>query len=377
MRVLYLYKDYYPVLGGIENHVRMLAEGLRELGVETQVLVTNTGSHSVSEAIGGVPVTKTGRQANISSAPLSLGFFPAVRRLEAGVDVAHAHFPYPPGEVAQLLLGRSRRFVLTYHSDIVKQRVLGALYRPLLWLLLRRVDLITVSNPVYIQTSRYLRPVANKCRVIHHGQDLARFEPTSTSSAAAAAWRARFPDRPLLLFVGRLRHYKGVDVLLRAMTAVEQAHLVVVGIGPMSDAWQALARELGLQAKVSFLGEAPDADVLALYQAADLFVLPSTNRAETWGAVQIEAMASGLPVICTELGTGTSYVNQDGVTGLVVPPNEPGALAAAIQTLIANPDLRRRLGQQGLRRAAEQFSTAAMLQNMLAFYQEALAQPRP
>jgi len=377
MRILYLYKDYFPVLGGIENHIRMLAEGLRDLGVETQVLVTNTSSHSVTEIIDGVPVTKTGRQANISSAPLSLGFFPAVRRLEADVDVAHAHFPYPPGEVAQLLLGRSRRFVLTYHSDIVKQRVLGALYRPLLWLLLRQVDLITVSNPIYIQTSRHLRPVADKCRVIHHGQDLARFAPTPATNAAAATWRTRFHNQLLILFVGRLRHYKGVDVLLRAMTAVEQAHLIVVGIGPMADAWQALAQELGLQTKVSFLGEVPDADVIALYQATDLFVLPSTNRAETWGAVQIEAMASGLPVICTELGTGTSYVNQDGVTGLVVPPNDPGALAVAIQTLMANPARRRTLGQQGLRRATEQFSTTAMLQNMLSFYQEALALPRP
>ena len=195
--------------------------------------------------------------------------------------------------------------------------------------------------------------------------------------ARAATWRARYSDRPLILFVGRLRHYKGIDVLLRAMTTVDQAHLLVVGIGPMDDAWRALAQELGVQGKVTFLGEAPDEDLIALYQAADLFVLPSTNRAETWGAVQIEAMASGLPIICTELGTGTSYVNQHGVTGLVVPPNDAGTLAVAIQTLVANQELRHTLGQAGLRRASEQFSTAAMLQNMLAFYQEALALPKP
>ena len=279
--------------------------------------------------------------------------------------------------MAQLLLGRSRRFVLTYHSDIVKQRVLGALYRPLLWQLLRRVDLITVSNPIYIQTSRFLRPVAEKCRVIHHGQDLARFAPTKASAELTAAWRTRFQGQPLILFVGRLRHYKGVDVLLRAMTAVDGAHLLVVGVGPMSDEWQALAEELGLQEKVTFLGEAADPDLIALYQAADLFVLPSTNRAETWGAVQIEAMANSLPIICTELGTGTSYVNQHEVTGLVVPPSDPAALATAIQTLVANPALRQTLGQAGQRRAEEQFSVTAMLQNMLAFYQEALALPNP
>jgi hypothetical protein len=111
IKVLQLYKDYYPVLGGIENHIRMLAEGLRPLDVDVRVLVTNTGSHTVTESIEGVPVTKTGRQLNVSSAPVSLGFLPGCAAAGARhVDIAHAHMPYPPGELAQLLLGRSRRF---------------------------------------------------------------------------------------------------------------------------------------------------------------------------------------------------------------------------------------------------------------------------
>ena len=109
MRILYLYKDYYPVLGGIENHIRVLAEGLRERGVDTRVLVTNTTGQTVEETIGGVPVVKTARQVNVSSAPVSLPFFSYVRRLEADTDIAHSHMPYPPGEVAHLLAGRARR----------------------------------------------------------------------------------------------------------------------------------------------------------------------------------------------------------------------------------------------------------------------------
>jgi rhamnosyl/mannosyltransferase len=204
MRVLYLYKDYYPVLGGIENHIRVLAEGLRARGVQTEVLVTNTTGTTVAETIGGVPVTKTARQVNVSSAPVSLPFFGAVRRLEASADIAHAHMPYPPGEVAHLAAGRARRFVVTYHSDIVRQRVLGALYRPFLWQVLRAARLIAVSNPVYIQDSPFLRRHAGKCRVIHFGLDLRRFAGTPTVEAEAAAWRARYGNRPLLLFVGRL-----------------------------------------------------------------------------------------------------------------------------------------------------------------------------
>lgn len=375
MRVLQLYKDYFPVLGGIENHIRMVAEGLRPLGVDVRVLVTNTGPQTVAETIGGVPVTKTGRQLNVSSAPVSLGFFPALRRLEEGVDIAHAHMPYPPGELAQLLLGRSQRFVATYHSDIVRQRVLGALYRPVLQQVLRATDLIAVSNPVYIQDSPFLRRHADKCRVIHFGVDPARFALTPVLAEQAAALRSRYPGQALILFVGRLRHYKGVNVLIEAMHSVTGAQALIVGVGPMEAAWRQQAVDAGMADRITFLGELTDAEVLALFHAADLFVLPSTNRAETFGIVQIEAMACGLPVVCTELGTGTSYVNQHQVTGLVVPPNDAAALAAAISRLLAEPALRRSLGAAGRQRVEAQFSVAAMLRQTLAFYQEALTQP--
>lgn len=373
MRVLYLYKDYFPILGGIENHVKLLAEGLRLHGVETEVIVTNTTNRTVDETIGGVPVHKMARQINVSSAPVSLPFFPAVRRLEAGVDIAHLHMPYPPGELAQLLLGRSRRLVATYHSDIVRQRVLGALYRPFLWQVLRRADLIAVSNPVYIQDSPFLRRHVEKCRVIHFGVDLDRFAPSPAVLEEAARWQERYAGRPLIIFVGRLRHYKGIDVLLEAMRQVENAHALIVGIGPMEESWRAQMQSAGVSDRVTFLGEVPDAGVLALYHAASLFVLPSTNRAETLGIVQLEAMACGLPLICTELGTGTSYVNQHGTTGLVVAPNDAPALAAAINTLLASPELRRAMGAAGTRRVHTEFSIDAMLRRTLDFYEEALA----
>ncbi|MBW7882232.1 MAG: glycosyltransferase [Caldilineaceae bacterium] len=372
MRVLYLYKDYYPVLGGIENHVKMLAEGLRGFGVETKVLVTNTGSKTVQETIEGVPVVKTGRQINISSAPISLSYPWWLRRLERDVEIAHAHLPYPPAELSHLLCGRSRRFVLTYHSDIVRQRVLGALYRPFLWQVLRRASLIAVSNPVYIDDSPFLRRHRDKCRVVHFGVDLERFAVTPALSAQAEQWRARFSGQLLVLFVGRLRHYKGINVLIEAMRTVEGGHALIVGVGPMETEWRTLAAELGVTDRVTFLGEVSDADVLSLYHAADLFVLPSTNRAETLGIVQLEAMACALPVISTELGTGTSYVNQHEKTGLVVAPNDATTLAAALRTLLADKSLRRTMGEAGRRRVEEHFTRQALLKQTLDFYQEAL-----
>ena len=371
MRVLQIYKDYAPVVGGIENHIRLLTEGLRSCGIDARVLVTNTMPNTSRQAIDGVPVTKTGRWLNVSSAPLSPAFFPELRRMERGVDIAHLHIPYPPGELGHLLLGRSRRTVLTYHSDIVRQKALGALYGPFLRVLLQCADLIAASNPAYVHSSGYLRAVAKKCRVIPYGIELERFELTPATAAAAAEMRARY-GRPLLLFVGRLRHYKGVDVLLHAMHKLD-AHLLIVGTGPKDPEWRAIAEEENLTHKVTFAGDLSDDALVAAYHAADVFALPSTNRAEAFGIVQLEAMACGLPVVSTELGTGTSFVNRANETGFVVPPCDPEALAAAIAKLLNNESLRTSMGRAAAARVRREFSSHTMLTRVIAFYQEALS----
>ena len=367
MKILYVYKDYYPVVGGIENHIRLICRGLRRYpGVEPEVLVTNTASRTVVEEIDDVRVVKAARLANVSSAPISLSLFTWMRRLEA--DIVHLHFPYPIGELAYLLAGRGRKMVISYHSDIVRQKYLLQVYKPFLRRVLDRANLITVSNPNYIKTSTYLRPLAGKCRVIPHGADLARFAPTQEVLNRAAAIRRRY-NSPLILFVGLLRYYKGLSYLIQAMSNVD-AKLLVVGQGPQGAEWQALSQTLGLGDKVVFLGRVSDEELLNLYHACDVFTLPSIHRSESWGAVQLEAMACGKPVVCTELGTGTSFVNLDGVTGLVVPPQDSAALADAINRLLADPNLRHRMGNAGQERARRELSVETMVDNIVQMYRD-------
>ena len=373
MRVLLLYKDYHPIVGGIENHIRLLARGLRNEGVDARVLVTNTGSATQRQTIDGVPVTKTGRQSTILSTPISLPFFVELRRQTATVDLVHLHAPYPLAELAQLMLGRAKPTVISYHSDIVRQRKTGKLYAPFLRKVLQRAALIAASSPAYIESSPFLQDVRHKCRVIHYGIETERFEETEQVGGDAKSLRNQYGDLPLLLFIGRLRHYKGIDVLIHAMQRI-RARLLIIGTGPMQEAWQNLAQTQNLADKVFFLGDAPDKETLAARHAADLFVLPSTNRAEALGIVQLEAMACGLPVICTELGTGTSYVNRDGVTGLVVPPNDPHALAAAINRLLAAPAMRAKMGAEGRMRVRNEFSFRTMTKATISFYQDALSE---
>ena len=367
MRVVHVYKDYPPVFGGVESHIQTLAEGLKAEGVDVHVLVTNTTRKTLRGQVNGVPVTKVGRLFNISSAPIGRGFCSELRDLSQNADIVHLHVPYPPGELCQLFIRGGQHFVVTYHSDIVRQKVMGFFYRPFLHSLLRRAERITLSNPQYITLSRFLRPLADKCTVIPMGVDLSRFILTDAVHQRATAIRARYGDSPLLLFVGRLRHYKGIDVLIEAMKGI-QAYALIAGDGPMGSIWKQKSADEGVMDRVIFLNAVSDEELVALYHAADMFVFPSTNRAETWGIVQVEAMACGLPVICTELGTGTSFLNQHNVTGLVIEPNNSQVLQVAIQQLIDDPALRQRLGTAGQKRAHEVFSRQAMVRQMLDFY---------
>lgn len=366
MRVLHIYKDYPPVVGGIENHLRLLAEGQARRGLDVTVLVTSPGRSTTVTVENDVRVIRAARWATVSSAPLSVELFRWMRRLTA--DVTHLHFPYPIGELALLTLGRRRTTILTYHSDIIRQRWLGRAYRPFLWRLLHRVDRIIATSPQYVQSSRYLRAVADKCTVVPLAIDPRPFLQVDPQQVAEV--RRRFGE-PLLLFVGRLRYYKGLEYLLQAMRQID-ATLLVIGSGPMATAWQHRARDGVPAGRVHFLGDVPDAALPAYYAAADVFVLPASHRSEAYGLVQLEAMAAGTPVVSTEVGTGTSFVNRDGETGFVVPARDPQALAQAIQRLLADEHLRRTMGERGRERVLSEFTVDRMVERVLQVYREVL-----
>ena len=363
MKILHIYKDYYPILGGIENHLRVLAEGQAARGHEVTVLVASPGSRTIKQNVNGVRVIKAGRLATIASTPISLAMFFQVARHRA--DITHLHFPYPFGDVAHALFGRARRTVITYHSDIVRQKTLLRFYSPLLRHALNRAQRIIATSPRYAQTSPFLAPHLNKVAVIPYGIDVTHF--ASADPAQVAQIRAQYGS-PLILFVGQLRYYKGVENLIRAMAQLSGRALFIGGETTTRRAeLDRLAQELGVVDRVVFLGE-KEADLPAYYHASDVFALPSIERSEAFGIVQIEAMAAGLPLISTELGTGTSWVNVDGQTGLVVPPRDPQALADAINSLLADPERRQALGQAARARALAEFTVEKMIDRVFDVY---------
>ncbi len=368
MRVLHVYKTYPPVLGGIEGHLELLCRHQARQGLEVTVVVTGAGP--TRETVeDGVRVIRCRRLAELRSMPLSLDLVRRVRGLRP--DVTHLQSPFPLGELAHWLGGRSRATVVTYQSDIVRQRFLGRLYRPLLVRGLRRADRILVTSPRYLETSAVLRRVASRCQVVPLGIEVDAW--SRPDPELVARFRRRWPG-PLVLFVGRHRAYKGLEDLVAVAERTPGARFLLAGDGPRRRAVEQAARRGDAAGRIHFAGDLSRAELAACYVAADLLVLPSRLRSEAFGLVLVEAMAAGLPVISTELGTGTSWVNLDGESGLVVPPADPAALAAAISRLLADPERRRRMGQAARARVVAEFSAELMVERVLEVYRQVLAE---
>jgi glycosyltransferase involved in cell wall biosynthesis len=373
MHILHIYKDYYPVLGGIENHVRVLAEAGAARGHTISVLVTSLDRNASLENMNGVELIKTPRWINISSTPISPALFGRARAIGREADIVHLHFPYPLGELAHLYSGSRAKTIITYHSDIVRQRLLRSFYRPWLWRILRRADRIIATSGRYLDTSLYISRFKDKSVVIPLGTQVELFAQADPDKTAELRRRLiQHSTEQLLLSVGRLRYYKGFGDLIQALPSIPNARYVIVGSGPMQTEWERLARSVGVSDRVVFAAEVPDAELPLYYAAADLFVLPANARAEAFGTVIVEAMAAGRAVVTTEVGTGTSWVNRAGETGLVVPPHDPAALAAAINRLLTDPDQRRAMGQAAQARARAEFTIEQMIERVFDVYDSLL-----
>ncbi len=364
-----MYKDYEPpVFGGIERTVRLLSEGLRtRAGMDVTVVCSSDSPRTRSERVGPVQVVRVATFGRIARAPVSPSIARWLRRLHP--DILHFHHPNPTGELACLFARPRCPVVLTYHSGIVRQKGLLKLYRYPLRRFLRRVDRILVTSPAMLEGNALLEPHRDRCEVLPLGIRVTNLAVTDRSREIAAELRRSHP-KPIILFVGRMRPYKGLPVLIDAMEQVDGT-LLLVGRGEKEDQIRRELERDGMEKRVVLAGDVPESDLSGYYQAADVFVLPSIDKSEALGLAMIEAMHCGLPVISTRLGTGTSHVNRDGVTGLEVAPRDAGELARAIRWTLENPESAKRMGEAG-RERARMFSETAMVERTAELYTELL-----
>ena len=366
MKVLHLGKFYPPVRGGMETILELICDRT-SAAVSNRVLVANDKLAVSEERYGSVEVVrlpvikKVGAVAVCPSLPFRLA--------REKADVIVIHEPNPMGLLAYFLARPSGALIVWFHSEVIRPGWQYRLfYRPFLQFAFARASRIIVASPTLAESAPQLREWKAKCVVIPYGVDAGHESGADRCRQRADAIRQEL-GTPIVLFVGRLVSYKGADVLLEAMRDIP-AIALLVGDGPERSALERQAGTLGISDRIRFLGEVSDDELAALYRACDLFVLPSVTRQEAFGVVQIEAMSCGKPVVSTELGTGTAWVNQDGETGLVVPPRDATALHDAIQKLIASPELRSSLGAAGRRRARSTFAVDRMIEATLALYRQ-------
>jgi rhamnosyl/mannosyltransferase len=370
LRVVHVGKYYWPVRGGMETYLRDLCARIKDR-VDLTVLVSNDRLRTVEESVEGVRVIRVRRWAQIASTPISPGLRRRLRKLAP--DVVHVHLPNPMAEVAYLLARPGGKLVVTYHSDIIKQKLLFKLYRGIGEKFLRRADRIIATAPQNVEHSPVLSRFRDQCVVIPFGIDASAFALTPEREKRVAELRARFGPR-VVFFIGRHVYYKGIEHLIRAMGGVD-AHAVIGSDGPLTESLQSLARSLGVERKVTFAGRISDDDLPCYYHACDVFCLPSIARSEAFGLVQLEAMACAKPVVNTGLTTGVVYASLDGVTGLTVPPGDSRALAAALGKLFGDDALRARLGAQGLDRVRREFTHDLHVRRILDLYSEIAGRP--
>lgn len=372
MRILHFFKTYYPVAyGGIQQVIFQLAEGACQRGAEVNVLALGPDDVTGENMVGQHRVYTARQDLYIASTGFSWSAIREFKRLAAQADIIHYHFPWPYMDLVHFLVRPNKPTVVSYHSDIVKQKQLLRLYQPLMLRFLNDVDAVVASSPNYVQTSPVLQSLKKVPEVIPFGLDPASYP--AASEALLEQWRNRIGGR-FFLFIGFLRYYKGLNYLLDAMAGIDYP-LVIIGEGPCETELKAQVAQLGLK-NVHFVGALSDQDKCALLELCYAVIFPSHLRSEAYGMTLLEAAMYGKPMISCEIGTGTTFINLDGNTGLAVTPEDPISLRSAIIQLWDHPSQAGTMGDKAKERFDSLFTAERMVDSYMQLYRHLLSSPK-
>ncbi len=378
LRVLHAYKIFRPdVEGGVPSVIGTLTRP--PSGESHLVLAARGFGRSRKYVWDSVEVEAVASLGTLLSMPLAPGFIPAFLRTSRASSVVIHHAPFPLNDLALLLgLPSSIALIVYWHADIVTHSWLKPVMLPIVRRVLSRADRIIVSGEAMIKSSGLLGSYAEKCEVVPYGIDIDYWRTLHVDDAARAAELKQKTARHIVA-VGRLVPYKGFDVLIRAMPEVN-ARLTLVGAGSREEQLKHLAAKLGLANRIRFAGPLPRDEIKKLFYSAHVLAFPSTTEAEAYGLVQAEAMATGLPIVNTSLTTAVPWVARHNQEALTVPPNDAPALADALNKILDQPDLAKRLGSAAAARALSEFSQDRFRARIGTIYRKAVesrTRPRP
>jgi rhamnosyl/mannosyltransferase len=375
MHIVHLYKDAFPpVVGGVERMIWWVAKRQAKDGDSVSILVSEPDIPSLKnlpevENVEGVTIIRMKSVARPGGSPVCPGMTSRLRRLKP--DLVHLHHPNPTSDIAYLLARTKAPLVVTYHSDVVRQKLRYKAYKPIQQMMLRSAAAIMPTSQRYLDSSEQLGKHKDRCHVVPLGVEYEGSDPEESMYTEKVALRRKsWGKRPVVLFMGVLRYYKGLDYLIQAATGVPDASFVIAGKGPERPYLERLAEELDVSDRIYFLGFVEDDELPEIHEASDIFCMPSHMRAEAFGLSMVEAMMSGLPCIACDLPTGVPEVNEHEKTGLIVPPSNPQALSEAINKLLGDEELRRKLGHQAKMKAHEQYTADQMHARVKEVYEQ-------
>lgn len=371
MRVLHVYRTYFPDShGGIEEVIRQICLSTRESGVDSRVLVlSNDPTPNVIKRPEAI-VYRLPLSFELASCGVSLCALDAFRKQASWADVIHYHFPWPFADFLHFAANVDKPTVLTYHSDIVRQRLLALIYKPMMNRFLRSVSKIVCTSPNYFATSDVLKQFSDKVEVIPIGLDEKSYPDVKEDLLSKTEHKF---GSDFFLFVGVLRYYKGLHLLLEAIRNAPY-QVVVVGAGPLENELIAQAEALSLD-NLTLTGYVEEPEKVALFKLARAVVFPSHLRSEAFGVTLLEGAMHSKPLISTEVGSGTSYVNLHEETGLVVAPGDVNELRAAMDQLYQRADIAKIMGQQARNRFEQLFTDRLMGERYVQTYRD-LAEPK-
>ncbi len=358
MKVLHVYRTYFPdSQGGLEEVIRQICLNTRDSGIESRVFTLSPDPSPATIEVPEGLVVRAKQSFEIASCGFTFSGIAEFRRQAAWADVVHYHFPWPYADILHAAAGHPAPAVVTYHSDIVRQKALAFLYRPLMNHFLDSVDRIVATSPNYFATSDVLSRYSDKVDIVPIGIDSDSYPELAPDSPEFRRVEADY-GRGFFLFVGVLRYYKGLHILLDAMRDAAY-EVVIVGSGPVEQALRRQARELGLT-NVRFCGYVEDTVKMALFRLCRSVVFPSYLRSEAFGVTLLEGAMCGKPLISAEVGSGTSHINVDRQTGLVVTPGCSRSLREAMDHLYGHRAEAEAMGQRARLRYEELFTGVAM-----------------
>lgn len=372
MHVLNIYRTYFPdPPGGLQEAIRQICLSTTDLKMKNTIF---TLSPKPIPSQLGYPEARVIRERSWAApASCDIGGFAAFSTfstLEKEADILHYFFPWPFADALHAAIQRPKPAIMTYISDVVRQRFLGAAYAPLMWRTLKQMKVIVANCPAYAETSPVLShpSIRDKVRIIPLGINESSYPRQGDDSVFRRIGISA--SEPYFLFLGVLRYYKGIHTLINAAKLVN-ARVVIAGSGPEGQRLKKQVEDLRLK-NIAFAGQVTDAEKVSLIKSCCALVLPSHLRSEAYGMVLVEASMMGRPMISCEIGTGTSFVNQHTETGLVVKPENNNEMADAMRTLLNNDIFAQKLGQNARLRYERMFSGEVLGKAYSAIYQEIL-----